>query len=86
MLFLAIEPDHWRSSRVAPFRHMTDKDHEIDLEALAAAGIDPATVTSFSSDFLVQFMASKAAPPLPAAEQSVEGLPTSSMLAGFALP
>jgi len=61
ILFLAAEPDHWRSSRVAPFRHMTDKDHEIDLETLTAAGIDPAAVTPFYSDFLVQYAAGKAA-------------------------
>jgi hypothetical protein len=61
ILFLAAEPDSWRSSRDSAFRHITDKEHEIDLEQLPAAGIDPATVTSFYSDFLVQFAAGKAA-------------------------
>lgn len=59
ILFLAPEPDHWRSSHDGPFRHIADKKHEIDLEQLTAAGIDPATVTSFYSDFLVQFAKGK---------------------------
>jgi hypothetical protein len=61
IIFLGPEPDHWRNSRSGPFRHMVDKNHEIDLEQLTAAGIDPATVTPFYSDFLVQFAAGKAA-------------------------
>jgi hypothetical protein len=61
ILFLAAEPDSWRSSRDSAFRHVADKEHEFDLEMLPAAGIDPATVTSFYSDFLVQFANGKAA-------------------------
>ena len=61
IIFLAAEPDHWRSSHDSPLRHIADKEHELDLEQLPAAGIDPATVTSFYSDFLVQFAAGKAA-------------------------
>jgi hypothetical protein len=61
IVFLAPEPDRWRSSRMAPFRQIVDPQHDFDVEQLTAAGIDPATVTPFLDDFLVQFSAARAA-------------------------
>ncbi|HVW22591.1 MAG TPA: hypothetical protein VHC86_15355 [Opitutaceae bacterium] len=61
ILFLAGEPDRWRSSRDADFLHVENGDHELDLEQLTAAGIDPRTVTSFRYDFILLFPPARAA-------------------------
>ncbi len=61
IVFLGTEPDRWRSSHSGPFRQIVDQEHDIDLEQLTAAGIDPTTVTPFLDDFIVQFAAARAA-------------------------
>lgn len=63
--FLTGEPDRWRNVPDLPFKHAGPSwgDHFLDLEYLPAAGIDPAKVTSFRYDFVVQFAAGRAAHP-----------------------
>jgi hypothetical protein len=61
--FLAGEPDRWRSAPDLPLRQYNGMDHYCDLEELAEAGLDPATVSSFRYDFAVQFAAGRAAHP-----------------------
>lgn len=59
--FLAGEPDRWRNTADLPVKQANGLDHYLDVEQLAAAGLDAATVTSFRYDFAVQFAAGRAA-------------------------
>jgi len=61
ILFLAGEPDRERSSHDTMFLHVANEDHIFDLEELTAAGIDPATVTSYRFEFAAQFPVARAA-------------------------
>lgn len=63
--FLAGEPDRWRNVPDLPLRQAGGSwtDHFLDVEQLPAAGIDPATVSSFRLDFAVAFAAGRAAHP-----------------------
>ncbi|MBL9188558.1 MAG: hypothetical protein JNK23_13830 [Opitutaceae bacterium] len=63
--FLAGEPDRWRNVPDLPLKQSGGSwtDHFLDLEYLPEAGIDPAKVTSFRYDFIVQFAAGRAAHP-----------------------
>jgi hypothetical protein len=59
--FLAGEPDRWKSGPELPLRQYNNMDHYCDLEELAEAGLDAATVPSFRYDFAVQFANGRAA-------------------------
>jgi len=61
--WLCSEPDRWRSGVDLPLRHVNGVDHYLDVEALAEAGLDAATVSSFRYEFAVQFAAGRAAHP-----------------------
>jgi hypothetical protein len=61
--FLAGEPDRWRNSPDLPLQHDNGLDHYIDLEQLADAGLDPATLSPFRYEFAAQFAAARAAHP-----------------------
>lgn len=60
--FLAGEPDRWRNVPDAMIKQSGGSwtDHFCDLEQLPAAGLDPAGVTSFRYDFILQFAAGRA--------------------------
>lgn len=59
--WLSSEADRWRSSPDLPARHCNAPDHYLDVEYLALAGLDPATVSSFRYEFAVQFATARAA-------------------------
>ena len=59
--FLGGEPDRWKSAPDLPLRQSNSMDHYCDLEELAEAGLDAATVPSFRYDFAVQFATGRAA-------------------------
>ncbi len=63
--FLAGEPDRWRNVPDLIMKQSGGSwtDHFLDVEQLAAAGLDPAKVPSFRYDFIVQFAAGRAAHP-----------------------
>ena len=61
--WLCSEPDRWRSTPDLPTRHANSLDHYLDLEQLAKAGLDPATISSFRYEFAVQFAQGRAAHP-----------------------
>ena len=61
--FLAGEPDRWKSAPDLPLRQYNGMDHYCDLEELAEAGLDAATVPSFRYDFAVMFAAGRTAHP-----------------------
>ncbi len=61
--YLAGEPDRWRSTRADLFQHANGMNHYIDLEQLADAGIDVATLTPFRYQFAAEFAAGRAAHP-----------------------
>ncbi len=60
--FLAGEPDRWRNVSDVILKQTGGSwtDHFCDLEQLPAAGLDPAKVTSFRYDFILQFAAGRA--------------------------
>lgn len=53
--WLSSEADRWRSAPDLPARHCNAPDHYLDIEYLAMAGLDAATVSSFRYEFAVQF-------------------------------
>jgi hypothetical protein len=59
--FLSGEPDRWRNVPDLPLRHYNGMDHYCDLEQLADAGLDAATVPSLRYEFAAQFAAGRAA-------------------------
>lgn len=61
--FLAGEPDRWRNVPDLIMKQSGGSwtDHFCDLEQLSEVGIDPATVSSFRYDFIVQFAKARAA-------------------------
>jgi hypothetical protein len=61
--WLCSEADRWRSSPDLPIRHENSLDHYLDIEQLADAGLDAATVSSFRYEFAVQFAQGRAAHP-----------------------
>jgi hypothetical protein len=61
--FLAGEPDRWRNTTHELLMHDNGMDHYIDMEQLADAGIDIATLTPFRFEFAAQFAAGRAAHP-----------------------
>jgi hypothetical protein len=61
--FLAGEPDRWRNVPDLPIKHYNGLDHYCDLEQLAEAGLDAATVPSLRYEFVLWFAAGRAAHP-----------------------
>jgi hypothetical protein len=61
--FLAGEPDRWRNIGDLPLKHYNGIDHYLDLEELADAGLDLATLPSLRYEFAVKFAAGRAAHP-----------------------
>ena len=61
--FLSGEPDRWRNVSDLPIRHVNGSDHYCDLEQLADAGLDIATVSALRYEFVTQFAAGRAAHP-----------------------
>ena len=61
--FLSGEPDRWRNVPDLPIKHSNGMDHYCDLEQLAEAGLDAATVPSLRYEFAAQFAAGRAAHP-----------------------
>jgi hypothetical protein len=59
--FLAGEPDRWRNNGDLPIKHFNGLDHYINWDQLAAAGLDPATVSPLRYEFTLQFAAGRAA-------------------------
>ena len=59
--FLAGEPDRWRNTHAELLEHYNGLDHYFDLEEVAYAGLDAATLPHFRYDFVVQFAAGRAA-------------------------
>ncbi len=61
--FLSGEPDRWRNIADLPLKHYNGLDHYCDLEQLAGAGLDAATVPSLRYEFAARFAAGRAAHP-----------------------
>jgi hypothetical protein len=61
--FLAGEPDRWKSMPDLPLHHTNNPDHYLDLEQLAWAGLDPASLNPLRYEFAMQFAAGRAAHP-----------------------
>jgi hypothetical protein len=61
--FLAGEPDRWRNTPDQPMRHYNGPDHYIDLEDLAAAGLDAKSVSPFRYEFAAQLALARAQHP-----------------------
>ncbi len=61
--WLASEADRWRSAPDLPAVHVNAPDHYLDVEYLAQAGLDAATVSSFRYEFAVEFARGRAAHP-----------------------
>ena len=61
--WLSSEADRWRSTPDLPARHCNAPDHYIDLEDLARAGLDAATVSSFRYEFAAQYVRGRDAHP-----------------------
>lgn len=61
--WLSSEADRWRSAPDLPARHCNAPDHYLDLENLALAGLDAATISSFRYEFAMQYAAGRAAHP-----------------------
>ena len=59
--FLSGEPDRWRNSPDLPLRHVNSSDHYLDIEQLAEAGLDAATVPAHRYVFATDFAAGRAA-------------------------
>lgn len=60
IIWLSSEPDRWRSSPDLPVRHVNAPDHYLDVEYLALAGMDAATVPGFRYDFAHAFATARA--------------------------
>jgi hypothetical protein len=61
VIFLANEPDRWRDSKDKMMLHATAPDHEFNLEEIADAGMDLATLSPYRYEFEVEFAAARAA-------------------------
>jgi hypothetical protein len=61
--FLAGEPDRWRNTSDLPVKHYNVVDHYLDLEELAAAGLDATTLPPLRYVFATRFAAGRAAHP-----------------------
>lgn len=61
MLFLSGEPDRWSHAAELPARHAQWPDHFLDVEHIAAAGLDVATLPFLRYDFVVQYAAGRTA-------------------------
>ena len=59
--WLSSEADRWRSAPDMPARHCNAPDHYLDVENLAKAGLDAATISSFRYEFAAQYAAGRAA-------------------------
>ncbi|MFZ9682715.1 MAG: hypothetical protein ACO3DQ_05860, partial [Cephaloticoccus sp.] len=59
--FLAGEPDRWRNNPDLPIKQFNSLDHYLDLEQLAWAGLDGATVSDLRYVFATAFAAGRAA-------------------------
>jgi len=59
--FLAGEPDRWRSVGDLPIKHYNSLDHYLDVEHLAAAGLDARNLPTMRYIFAVDFAAGRAA-------------------------
>jgi len=59
--FLAGEPDRWRNTKENLFLHDNGPDHYLDMEEVAKAGLDFATLTPFRYQFAAEFAAGRAA-------------------------
>ncbi|HEX4645837.1 MAG TPA: hypothetical protein VH598_09530 [Verrucomicrobiae bacterium] len=61
--FLGGEPDRWRNVTDPTLRHVNGPDHYIDLEGLAAYGLDARALPHFRYDFTAQLALARAAHP-----------------------
>lgn len=61
ILFLSGEPDRWSHAQEIPARHAQSPNHFLDVEHVAAAGLDLATLPSLRYDFVVQYAAGRTA-------------------------
>ena len=61
IVFLAGEPDRWRSSKDEIMEHATTPDHHFDIEEIADAGLDLDAISEYRYEFAVQFAAARAA-------------------------
>jgi hypothetical protein len=61
--FLAGEPDRWRNTPDLPIKHANGMDHYLDIEQLADAGLDAATVSPLRYEFATAFAQGRAAHP-----------------------
>jgi hypothetical protein len=61
IVFLSQEPDRWRRTRSELLQHDNGLDHFFEVELLADAGIDVATLTPFRYQFVAEFAAGRAA-------------------------
>ena len=59
IVFLASEPDRWRSNPDLPIKHANGLDHYLDLEMLAWAGLTPQTVAPMRYVFASQYAAGR---------------------------
>lgn len=59
IVFLACEPDRWRSNPDLPIKHANGLDHYLDLEMLAWAGLTPQTVAPMRYVFASQYAAGR---------------------------
>jgi hypothetical protein len=59
--FLSGEPDRWRNNDDLPIKHFNSPDHYLNLEVLADAGLDAATVSPMRYAFATDFAAGRAA-------------------------
>jgi hypothetical protein len=61
IVFLAGEPDRWRSSKDKTMRHAADPEHEFNVEEVTDAGMDLSALSPYRYEFEVQFAAARAA-------------------------
>src|SRR5436190_17300458 len=61
--FLAGEPDRWRNSPDLSLQHCQEPDHFLDIEELAALGLNPEMLPIFRYDFVSQVAAARKAHP-----------------------
>jgi hypothetical protein len=57
--FLSGEPDRWRNASDLPIKHYNSLDHYFDVEQLAEAGLDVATVSPLRYQFAAEFAAGR---------------------------
>jgi len=61
--FLAGEPDRWRNTPDLPLQHCQEPEHFMDLEELAALGLNAEMLPPFRYDFVSQVAAARKAHP-----------------------